>query len=404
VSLQLAWFLLLSIGQAALAGTPPQASTEWPAIPPEERAMKDDPFNAGAKAIVLYREVVNDDVKALESVHFRIKILTDEGRSYGDVEIPYVDKAALIEDIRARVVEPDGRTVEFHGQVFDKLIVKARKVKVQVKAFTLPEVQRGSIIEYSYLVRWHAKQPDVIKHPENYIITGTDSMPTTHWVIPHELFIRRSRFTLRPLPHAKVVWTSAGVTKENGPVRQPDGTYVMQVDNVPGFPEEEFMPPEEALKACVDTFYVIGFLQDARDFWTTYVRRYATAIEPFFRESKAVRRIVDETISANDAPETKLRKLYGRAQQFAYSNFERRRTQQDSSEPYKPSKDVDDLLKRGYGAGNDINLLFVALARTAGFTAAPVLLTARDRRLFRDRSGSDCWRRAAVSRIRQDGR
>jgi hypothetical protein len=157
----------------------------------------------------------------------------------------------------------------------------------------------------------------------------------------------------------------------------------MQVDNVPGFPEEEFMPPEEALKACVDTFYVVGFLQDARDFWATYVRRYAAAIEPSWSEGKAVRRIVDATISANDPPEAKLRKLYGRAQQLAYSNFERRKTQQDSSEPYKPSKNVEDLLKRGYGAGNDINLLFVTLARTAGFTAAPVLLTARDRRLFR---------------------
>ena len=381
--IRVAWLLLLPCGLAALAATPQQVAAEWPSIPPEELAMKDDPYNAGAKAIVLYREVAKDDAQAHESIHFRIKILTDEGRSYGSVEIPYAEKVISVEDIRARVVEPDGRTVEFHGQVFDKLIVKARKIKVQVKTFTLPDVQKGSIIEYSYLARWHSKPPDVLKHPQNYMITGTSTMSTTHWVIPYELFVRRSRFTFRPLPGAKVVWTSVGISREQGPVRQPDGSFLMQVDNVPGFPEEEYMPPEDALKACVDIFYVVGFIQDARDFWATYVQRYAEAIEPLWRDSKVVRRVVEETVSANDPSETKLRKLYDRAQQFAYAAHERRRTQKDSSEPYRPSKNTEDLLKRGYGAGNDINLLLVALARAAGFTAAPVLITARDRSLFR---------------------
>ena len=105
-----------------------------------------------------------------------------------------------------------------------------------------------------------------------YIITGTHSMPATHWEIPHELFIRRERFSLLPLKKTKLYWSSVGVTKEKGPVQQPDGSFVMQADNVPGFPEEEFMPPEDALKPCVDFFYVVGFLQDARDFWSSHVR------------------------------------------------------------------------------------------------------------------------------------
>jgi Domain of Unknown Function with PDB structure (DUF3857) len=377
------WLLTLLYILPSVSAPAPQAGKAWSAIPADELALKDDPFNPGAKAIILFREIAKDDTKAFEFEHYRIKILTDDGRSYGDVEIPYAEKVTSVEDIRARVVQPDGKTVDFSGQIFDKLVMKAKKVKVQVKAFTLPEVRTGSVLEYSYLIHWHSKPPDVLEHPEMYTIAGTDSTPTTHWVIPDELSIRRSRFTLLPLPRAKVVWTSIGVTTEMGPARQPDGSYAMEVQNVPAFIEEEFMPPEDAVKACVDFFYIVGYIGDARDFWTSYVQRRADAMEPFLSRSKAIRRAVDETVSTSDAPEIKLRKLYDFVQQFAYTSVARKKTKRDGGERLKPDKSLDDLLKRGFGAGNEINLLFVALAREAGFTAAPVLLTARDKNLFR---------------------
>jgi hypothetical protein len=377
------WFLTLLCIPPCVSSPLPQAGNAWSAIPADELGVKDDPFNPGAKAIILYREVTKDDTKGFEFEHYRIKILTDDGRSYGDVEIPYAEKLTSVEDIRARVVQPDGKTVDFSGQIFDKLVVKAKKVKVQVKAFTLPEVRTGSVLEYSYLLHWRSKPPDILKHPEMYTIAGTESMPTTHWVIPNELSIRRLRFTLLPLPRAKVVWSSIGVTTEMGPARQPDGSYVMELQNVPAFIEEEFMPPDQALKACVDFFYIVGYIHDARDFWSSYVQHRASTIEPYLSPSKAVQRAVDATISTNDAPEIKLRKLYDFAQQLAYAGLARKRTRQNSAELPKPDKNLDDLLKRGYGTGNEINLLLVALARAAGFTAAPVLLTARDKGIFR---------------------
>ena len=67
-------------------------------------------------------------------------------------------------------------------------------------------------------------------------------------------------------------------------------------------------------------------------------------------KSKAVRGFMEATISVNDPPEAKLRKLYERAQQFAYVNLERRRAKQDNGESFRPSKNIDELVKRGYGA------------------------------------------------------
>lgn len=329
---------------------------------------------------MLYREVVDDDVKRLYFRHSRIKVLTDEGRSYGDVQIPFADKVNPVQDLRARVIQPDGRIVDFNGEVFDRVVIKANKLKIQAKTFTLPEVRTGSVVEYSYTTHERWKPPDLIKHPDNYLIFGTDSMQVIHWSIPDELFIHRSRFTFRPLPTAKVVWTTNGVTKENGPVQQPDGSYVMEAENIRGFPEEEFMPPDEMLKPCVDFFYVVGYFRDPGDFWATYMQQYIDDIERWLGQPKAVVRLVDQTISTSDTPETKLRKLYARAQRFVYLDSERQTT---GGEPSKRTNNIGDLVKRGSGSGNQINLLFIALARAAGFSAAPVLLTTRDRGRFR---------------------
>jgi hypothetical protein len=70
----------------------PLLGQEWPAIDPEELALKDDPTNPGASAILLYREVVTDDTKREETHFYRIKVLKEEGKKYADVQISYFDK------------------------------------------------------------------------------------------------------------------------------------------------------------------------------------------------------------------------------------------------------------------------------------------------------------------------
>src|SRR5262249_40540104 len=51
-------------------------------------------------------------------------------------------------------------------------------------------------------------------------------------------------------------------------------------------------------------------------------------------------------------------------------------------ENLKENKNVEEVLNRGYAFSNEINLVFVALARAAGFRAYPVRLAARNRAFF----------------------
>ena len=96
-----------------------QDQSGWPAIPAEDLALKDNAAKAGSSAMILLKKETRDDVKRTWETFYRIKIFTESGREYGDIQIPYIPKRAEVEAIFARVVQPDGRILEFAGQALD---------------------------------------------------------------------------------------------------------------------------------------------------------------------------------------------------------------------------------------------------------------------------------------------
>src|SRR5689334_9627637 len=124
-----------------------QAPDSWPAVPKEDLALADNPANPGSAAMILERQVYTDDDKRLQTEFLRIKVFTESGRAYADVEIPYVVKSTSVENIRGCTLQPDGNVIPFAGVVFDKVVAKYKKFAYDAKAFTLPSVQVGSIIE-----------------------------------------------------------------------------------------------------------------------------------------------------------------------------------------------------------------------------------------------------------------
>jgi hypothetical protein len=144
-----------------LAASPALLASDWPPIPPEELALKDSPTHPGSHAIILFHEVRTDDVTSAVVYHTRIKILAEQGKKYANIELRYLRQYFTIRDVRARTVRPDGTSVEFEGEVFEKTLVKGRYVKLLgrnvkflAKTFSLPDVQVGSIIEYRYREQW----------------------------------------------------------------------------------------------------------------------------------------------------------------------------------------------------------------------------------------------------------
>lgn len=341
-----------------------QAGDDWQPILPEELSMKSYPASPNAHAILLYRQEHSDDVDSFETNYLRIKVFDEEGKKYANVEIPYIKGSFDVRDVKARTIQPDGRIVSFDGKAFDKTVVKARGTKVQVKSFSFPEVEVGSIIEYKYTVRW---DPSLLL--------------SARWMIQHELYTRRAVFTVRRYREMNINWVNYKLPANSAP-KEEKGLIRLELQDIPAFVEEDFMPPENELKARVQFFYSQRPVT-VDQFWADHGKLWSDGVEEFIGKRKGIERAAAEMVSPDDPPETKLRKIYARVQQIRNTSFERDRTEKEEKrEKLKDNNNVEDLLKRGYGNGTEINLLFVALCRAAGFEAWSVRVSTRDDYFF----------------------
>jgi len=353
------------------------ASEGFQPIVPDELKMTGEPQAPGAPAIILFRQVDRDDNgrTSNEYNYYRIKILTGEGRKYGDVEIPFYRSEGDIVNVRARTIRPDGTIVNFDGKVYNKTIVKAKGLKYLAKTFTLPEVQIGSILEYYYTI-------DLSEH---YIYDS-------HWILSHELYTRQAKFSLKPYHSnysvVNVRWSWQGLPQGTlAPKEGPDGVIRMDTGNVPAFQTEDFMPPENEMKSRVDFIYSEDFPESNPDkFWKATARKLNGKVESFIGKRKAMEQAVAQIVSPNDAPDIKLQKIYARVQQFRNTSYEVRKTEQEQKrEKEKALTNVEDIWKQGYADGQQLTWLYLALVRAAGIEAYPVWASDRSNYFFNPR-------------------
>ena len=343
---------------------------EWQPISPEELRMTSVAEAPGAPAVILYRQVDRDDSARTGNQYnyVRIKILTEEGRKYGDVEIPFLKAQGTIHGLKARTVRPDGTIANFEGKAFDKTIVKAKGLKYLAKTFTLPDVQVGSIIEYHY----------TIDLQEGLIFDS-------HWILSDELFTKHAKFSLKAYPQFMLRWSwPAGLPPGTPAPKDEHGVIRMETQNVPAFQIEDYMPPENELKMRVDFAYSENDSErEPERFWKKEGKKLNDRVESFLGKRKVLEQTVAQVTTASDTPEQKLRKLYARAQQIRNTSFEAEKTEQEQKrEKEKAINNVEDLLKAGYGNARQINWLFVGLARAAGFQANSVYISSRRQYFF----------------------
>ncbi len=355
---------------------PAKATVGWLPLPPEDLAMKDNPASPGADAMILYRESVvdarkmNTDGDSVEE-YVRIKVFTKEGTKQGHVEIEFDKEWEDINYVTGRTIRADGSIVKFDGQVLETTVVRATGYKALVKTFTLPDVQPGSIIEYKYK---RQSQPDYAHNVE--------------WVVSESMFTREGHFTYIP-------YTGYGaeglrprcrfhnLPNDTLPKEQIDGSYKMDVQNVPALQEEALMPPEGAIAATVEFYYEEpdepSELDPTDKFWNHSAKKWNGDLEHFIDKKHALEAEAANIGGAGDAPEARLRKIYARVLQLRNLSMEDYRSQKENkAENLKPPSNAEEALKRGYADGRQINYLFVGLARAAGFEAAELFVQPRN--------------------------
>jgi hypothetical protein len=355
---------LLCLLAIFVTNLPVKAAEDWLPIAPDELKMLGEPKAPGAPAVYLYRQVDRDDNGPTVYFYARIKILAEEGRKYGDVEIPFLKGSENVHGIQARTTHSDGSIINFDGKVYEKTIVKAKGVKYLAKAFSMPDVQAGSIVEYRY-------HEDL---PPGYVFDS-------HWILSEDLFTRHAKFSLTPYSRFSLrVSSPSGLPPGTNPQGQEHGVFRLECKDVPAFQVEDYMPPENELKYRVDFVYIKNPNpeKDVDKFWKLVGEQWYREADRFVDKRKAMEQAVSQIVQPIDTPEAKLRKIYARTQQIRNLWFEREKSaQEEKRENLEGITSVEDVWKRGYGSGLQINWLFLALARAAGFQADPVDVSSR---------------------------
>src|SRR5260370_37094480 len=267
---------------SAVPSAKAQAPQSWPNLTLQDLALKDNLLNPGEPALILYYEVQTDSVKSTETAYKRIKVFREDGKKYADVEIPYFETRTQVEEIRARVTSPEGKSEEFNGAIYDKEVVKMKKYRISRMTFTLPTVAVGSIIEYSYRFHWRSDIPDFFRHPGSYLIDRAVAYPAAEWEIQQALSVRQGHFVLHPLKGTQTVTFTHELPKDAVKRTLADGTVELEVSNIPACQTEEYAPPEESLKIRADVFYTLGmYSEDPQYYWMSVARREAESYDAF---------------------------------------------------------------------------------------------------------------------------
>jgi hypothetical protein len=334
---------------------------------PEELSMKSLDSAPGAPAAIL--DWVRVDELGSMSEYYRIKVFSDEGKKYADVEIPYVASYPVrgqVTNIAARTIHADGSITPFDGKVYDKLLYKGSHGIVRAKTFSMADVRPGSILEYHYVTRW----------PENLLID-------TEWIIQKSIPIEHASFTLTTYTGDEFGSFFTYSSLPPGVMPALVGTarnkYGMELAHLPAYVEEPYGLPAAQVKPRVCFYYTSSHMRPEA-FWPAQTKDWNKEIEMFLGRGRAAATLAaNATVGQEQDPVAKLHKLYTYVQEL--KNFSSDTTASD----YKDAKGVDDVLAAKGGSSRELVRTFVALARGAGFDANVIRVAPRDERFFSDK-------------------
>jgi hypothetical protein len=353
---------------------------------PDELKMTSDPKAPGADAVYLeINEVANDPIH-YQSTYARIKVLTEKGKELATVELPYLRGSFKIADIKGRTIHPDGTVIPLAVKPEDLMVAKAGETQIGKKVFSLPSVEVGSILEYSYDIRYDDDQ---------------FSSPT--WEIQRPYFVHKAHYQFTPfkafMPRGSAdTTTSMYLTDERGRVvnsliwwnhlppgvtmqTSVNGSYSVDVTDIPPIPAEEWMPPVESFLYRV--FFYYKSASNPTDFWVSEAKLWSKDVDKFAEPSKEIQVAVNGLITSTDSDPTKARKLYDAVQALDNTDYSREKSASELKElKIKMAKHAQDTWAQKSGSSEDIAMLYLAMLRAAGLTAYATKVADRDQRIF----------------------
>ena len=363
------------LGGMAMLGL--MAHSVWASEPfgppkPDELAMKSVEGYPGAPAVVLYREEIDNSLDHSIQRYERVKILTEEGKKYANIELGYRSTSFFnddywlnirLSDIAGRTIHADGTIVPFTGKPYEAEVEKVKGVKVKEKIFTLPDVQVGSIIEWRY-----TKYSDGFGAPD--------------WYIQGELYVKSAHYKWLQNPYSPYSIATFPVLPLGAKlIVEPKHPIEVTVTDVQPLPTDDFLPPSASFVYRVQFNYTLAKTRD--EFWKTNGEAWSKSENDFLKLDAKLSAVTQSATAGAKSEEEKLRKIYAFVEALENTDYARDRGGRESKASGQHDvKVVSDVLDNKRGNGVMLTDLFVAMARSAGMKAYLVAVPDRTNDLF----------------------
>ena len=359
----------------------------------EELTMTSVPGFPGASAVVLFREDITKDDLHVHQYYDRIKILTEDGKKYANVELAFASWQGdgywegdenMMGDIIGRTIHADGTIIPFTGKPYLKTITNEGGYKVQEKIFTLPDVEVGSIIEYRYSQRYN----DHTYEAPRWYIQGDLFVKAAHYVwypTTQELMDIEADAPVNSISWFPILPPGAAIQNRELPGKDTLGNtsriYELNVKDVPPVLHEEFMPPIGSFSYRV--LFSFTAYRTGADYWKTKGKTWSKHADSFIGPNSELRTATQAIIAGATMDDAKLRKIYATVMSLDNTDYSREHDrQEDKAAGLGKVNNAADVLSHKRGNSAAMTELFVGMARAAGMKAYLVLVTDRSENMF----------------------
>ena len=294
--------------------------------------------------------------------HVRIKILTEEGKSFANVKLGYWHEDNIYH-IEATSYNPDGKIFELDDDnIFDEGTEKHK-----VKSFAIPGVEVGSVIEYKYelVSDYITSIPPWYFQSEHYTLLSEYSV-----AIPAGFVFNKVDVNIRE----NYIPANGKYVVESDDLRERAKVYTWTCVNLPGLKDEPYVDNLSDQYAKIQVIFEsynmgihhITFAKTWKSMAEILNKGYSNLLDDDLDLPNDLEKIVESTVPT----ETKIKDIYNYiATKIAVGKHKG---------IYASSlSDLEDVLENGTGSAVEKNMLLINLYRRLGLKANPVLISTR---------------------------
>lgn len=259
--------------------------------------------------------------------------------------------------------------------MFERDLVRAGRRRNKVKAFAMPGVEPGAIVEY----RWKE-------------ILAEAHIMYTRLQFQREYPVQKVTYFLLPLPARYTNYLMFSLPfncKPSALKLENDGFWSTTLENVPAFREEPMMPGEAMVRPWALLCYrENGKFPEPQKYWNNAGKEiYNDFLKQALKANDDVKRAAASAVEGATADDRKIEALIHYIRKNLRDLFGTQVTEAERSKilkemPKNRWRTSGEVLKSGAGTASELNTLFASMASCVGLEARPAMAADREDMAF----------------------